>query len=410
MEQRPTDTGPAAEADGWARLAADVVDGVVSETVQGVHRAVADRAFGAVGPLGAPVRLVHDVVLESVYATVRGSLRGLGVVGGMVAAARARDQQRPWLDRSSAGSRLAAIANGLLDEVPSALRLPLAIRQAGVTVDAEAAALAAAFPDATTHVVVFVHGLTEDDRIWDPPPERPGRVSLPTALGSAGTTPVRVRYGTGAAVGRNGAALTQLLEHLVQHWPVPIAQLTLVGHSMGGLVVRSACAQAAERGHSWTRALRHVAYLGTPHLGAPLERVVERAVGLFGRVPEVAPFVGILDRRAPGIRDLHHGTLVDPGQRLREVVEPDADDPWLADVDHHLVVGRLARGERHPVNRVLGDLLVPASSATGRGRTRRIEGERVHVVPVAANHFGLCWHPDVADHLVRHLTDTDTAV
>jgi pimeloyl-ACP methyl ester carboxylesterase len=180
-----------------------------------------------------------------------------------------------------------------------------------------------------------------------------------------------------------------------------VRELVLVGHSMGGLVIRSACAQAAERGHGWTGPLAHVVYLGTPHLGAPLERAVHRGVGLFGRIPEVAPFTAILDRRSPGIRDLRHGRLLDDPA----LAAPVPDAPWLADVDHHLVVGRLTRSEHHPVTRLLGDLLVSAPSATGQGRRRRIDGERVHVRAVHANHFGLCWHPDVAAHLRAHLAD-----
>lgn len=135
---------------------------------------------------------------------------------------------------------------------------------------------------------------------------------------------------------------------------------------------------------------------------APLEQAVDRTVRLLGRIPKAAPFTDILDRRTPGIRDLLHGTLTEQIDELADVVEPEADEPWLEGVDHHLIVGRLARSER-PLNRLVGDLLVTAPSATGRGPRRRIEGERVHVVPVVANHFGLCWRPQVADHLLEHL-------
>jgi hypothetical protein len=173
---------------------------------------------------------------------------------------------------------------------------------------------------------------------------------------------------------------------------------------MGGLVARSACAHASERGHSWTGPLEHIAYLGSPHFGSPLEQVVHRASERFGSVPEVRPFIDILERRSLGVRDLRHGTLTGQVDELLEAIEPMEDDPWLEGVDHHLVVGRLHRNERHPVNRMLGDLLVTASSATGRGSDRRIDGDRVHILSVAANHFGMCWHPEVADHLVRHLT------
>jgi pimeloyl-ACP methyl ester carboxylesterase len=218
---------------------------------------------------------------------------------------------------------------------------------------------------------------------------------------------VRVRYSTGDRIATSGAALADLLEELTVRWPTEVEQLVLVGHSMGGLVARSACARAAREELRWLAPLDHVAYLGSPHLGAPLEQVVHRATDRFRRVPELAPFLDILERRSPGIRDLRHGTITDDEVDLLDAIEDVADDPWLDGVDHHLVVGRLARSERHPVNRVFGDLLVTADSATGRSRRRRIEGDNVHVLTVAAHHFGLCWHPDVADHLVAHLTGDD---
>jgi pimeloyl-ACP methyl ester carboxylesterase len=409
------------EARGWAALAAEVTDGVVGRTVHHVHRAVADRVFGLIGPLGTPVRLAHDAISEGVHVTVRTSFRALGAVGGEIAAARARNQERPWHERTATGSRLAAIAHGLLDDLPElapALDLPLTIREAGATVPLRSDALATAFPTATGRVAVFLHGLVEDETIWGPSTRRPDRVCLPAAFAEHGFTPVRVRYGTGAAIARNGAALAEFLEQLQEAWPRPIEELVLVGHSMGGLVARSACRVAVERDHRWLRQLRHVAYLGSPHLGAPLERLVHRATGSLGWIPEVAPFLQILERRSLGIRDLRHGNLVevDGGRvpltddELDTVTAPLPDDPWLDGVDHHLVVGRIARSERHPINRVLGDLLVTAPSAMGRSRERTIEGERVHVLPVAADHFALCWHPDVAAHLVDHVvggTPTD---
>jgi pimeloyl-ACP methyl ester carboxylesterase len=398
---------PADEARGWARLAVEVTENVLARTVHHVHRATSARIFGLFGPVAAPVRAMHNVIAEGVHTTIRVSVRGLGAVGAVVAAEMARKHDRPWHDRSPTGSRLAAIAHGLVGDLPELappLDLPLTLREAGRTVPLDAASIDAAFPDASSQVVVFLHGLVEDETIWDASADRPDRVCLPATFAEHGFTPVRVRYGTGAPIGRNGAAFDELLDELLAAWPRPVERLVLVGHSMGGLVARSACAHAVERGHRWTEPLEHIAYLGSPHFGSPLEQVVHRASERFGSVPEIRPFIDILERRSPGVRDLRHGTLTHQVEELLDAIEPAPDDPWLDGVEHHLVVGRLHRNERHPVNRILGDLLVTASSATGRGRERRIDGDRVHILSVAANHFGMCWHPEVADHLVRHLT------
>jgi pimeloyl-ACP methyl ester carboxylesterase len=403
----PTIHSPADEARGWARLAAEITENVLARTVHHVHRATSARIFRSIGPVATPVRAMHDVIAEGVHTTIRVSVRGLGAVGAVVAAEMARKHDRPWHDRSRTGSRLAAIAHGLVGDLPELappLDLPLTLREDGRTVPLDPAAIEAAFPDASSQVVVFLHGLVEDETIWDAAADRPDRVCLPATFAEHGFTPVRIRYGTGAPIGTNGAALDALLDELLAVWPRPVERLVLVGHSMGGLVARSACAHASERGHAWTGPLEHIAYLGSPHFGSPLEQVVHRASERFSSVPEVRPFIDILERRSPGVRDLRHGTLTSQVEELLDAIEPAADDPWLEGVEHHLVVGRLHRNERHPVNRILGDLLVTASSATGRGHERRIDGDRVHILSVAANHFGMCWHPEVADHLVRHLT------
>jgi pimeloyl-ACP methyl ester carboxylesterase len=412
MDARPLSHSPADEARGWANLAAEVTESVLARTVHGVHQAVSGRIFGLLGPVAAPVRFAHDAVTNGVHATIRASVRGFGRVGAAAAAELARKHDRPWHDRSATGSRLAAIAHGLvgdLAEIAPALDLPLTLREGGRDVPLASDALAATFPGARDRIAVFIHGLVEDETVWDVGEDRPDRTCLPSTMADHGYTPVRVRYGTGAPIGRNGAALDALLQELVDAWPRPVQELIIVGHSMGGLVARSACAHAAEHGHTWTAPLEHIAYLGSPHLGAPLEQVVHRAAGRFGQIPELAPFIAILERRSAGIRDLRHGTITEQVDDLLDAIEPAPDAPWLEGVDHHLVVGRLHRDERHPLNRFLGDLLVTAPSATGQGRKRRIDGDRVHVLTVAAHHFGMCWHPEVADHLVRHITGTAAA-
>jgi pimeloyl-ACP methyl ester carboxylesterase len=51
-----------------------------------------------------------------------------------------------------------------------------------------------------------------------------------------------------------------------------LEDLTIIGHSMGGLVSRSACHYAAVAGHVWPAQLQKLIFLGTPHHGTPLKR------------------------------------------------------------------------------------------------------------------------------------------
>ena len=78
---------------------------------------------------------------------------------------------------------------------------------------------------------------------------------------------------------------------------------------MGGLVARSASHQAAA-GAAWPRQLRDLVFLGTPHLGAPLERR-GRGVDLLSAPPHARALALLGRTRSAGITDLRHGALLD---------------------------------------------------------------------------------------------------
>src|SRR5690606_12638053 len=117
-------------------------------------------------------------------------------------------------------------------------------------------------------VVVLIHGLCMNDLQW----QRNGHDHGAQLERALGCTPVYLRYNSGRHVSENGNELAALLERLVATWPVPLTRLTLIGHSMGGLLARSAEHLAREQGMSWSKVLRELVFLGTPHHGAPLER------------------------------------------------------------------------------------------------------------------------------------------
>jgi pimeloyl-ACP methyl ester carboxylesterase len=219
-----------------------------------------------------------------------------------------------------------------------------------------------------------------------------------------GCTAVYVRYNSGRRISRNGRDLSELLAALVEAWPVEVAEIALVGHSMGGLVARSACHLAAEQEAAWASNVRHVVSLGTPHMGAPLEQVVHVASAALDAVPETRPFGAFLRRRSGGIRDLRHGSLVDEDWQERD---PDAlraaacrEVPLLEGATHCFVAATVTRSPRHPLARLIGDWLVLEPSASGRGRTRRIPFRTEHGMHLgSATHFALLNHPEVYERL-----------
>jgi pimeloyl-ACP methyl ester carboxylesterase len=299
-------------------------------------------------------------------------------LAGRAAAVTGRD--RP-LSTTPRGAALLALLNGLrgdaLERESSALALPMSLR-----VDGEPG----------PRIAVFVHGLFESEHAWG----YGGGARYGDRLASEhGFTPVYVRYNSGRHISENGLALARSLDDLTAGWPVAIEQIALVGHSMGGLVARSAC----HAGGDWTGRVTHIVSLGSPHAGAPLESVVHYAAAALGAVPETRPFSRFLRRRSAGIRDMRRGSLVDEDW---QGLDPDAlraaacrELPLLDGAVHCFVAATVTRTASHPVARLIGDWLVLEASASHGAQ------EALHVG--GANHLALLNHPAVYERLEKWL-------
>jgi pimeloyl-ACP methyl ester carboxylesterase len=183
-----------------------------------------------------------------------------------------------------------------------------------------------------------------------------------------GYTPLYLRYNSGRSIADNGAALSQLLESLVESYPRPIDQLLLLGYSMGGLVIRSACHFAGLEQRSWLGKVKRAIYIGTPHRGAPLERAGRTIAGLLRAIPDPYPqlFGDIANLRSAGIQDLglahlrHEDRAAAVSDRLLR--DPRHPVPLLASIQHYLIAGSWLRDPR--LAALFGDAVVPLASAT----------------------------------------------
>jgi pimeloyl-ACP methyl ester carboxylesterase len=353
-------------------LLAEVGDQLLVGTARDTHFAVLDRT---------PAGRVHRGIATAVYG-------GLG--GGLRLASRGLDRAAatgvgPRLEEGARGRFVSSAVNGLigdrlLRERPQ-LAIPMALRLHGADVVVEPDDLAAAYPAATGQLVLFLHGLCENESYWQFHRERTG-TTYAEMLAERGWTPLMLRANTGLPLRENGAALTALLQRVVEAWPVPVTRIALVGHSLGGLVMRAAGAVASEVEEPWTSRVSDVITLGTPHLGAPIAWGIGHGSRGLSRLKETAAFGRILDMRSQGVHDL--------------VVGLAEDVPPLPHARYHLVAATLTSSERHPVGNVVGDLLVRPRSAYGRDRAGRTLFPGADVVHVGrTDHFGLLNHPDV---------------
>jgi pimeloyl-ACP methyl ester carboxylesterase len=367
------------------RLAGDMLaaaPGLVRDT----HRAISGRVFDALGATAGPVRVTHDGIAGAVYATVRLASKAAPRLA-VRAAAGVQLVGGPTLTSSRVGRMAHGAVNGMwgdmLAERHPDLALPMGMRLDGRDVPVAPAALATAYPDATGRIVVFIHGWCDNAESWqrhalqrlDSEGAPIGAVDYGTALRrDLGYTPVYVRYNTGQHISDNGRALADLLTSLHACWPVPVESIALIGHSMGGLVARSAC--HAGVAHRWASDVRHVVCLGSPHLGAPLEKGVNALAWALARVPETQGAARLINTRSRGVKDLRFGSCaeadwcdVDPDEFLRDRC---TEVPFLPQATYCFVAATVSKDPGSVAGRLLGDVLVTWPSAAGHGRRRRI--------------------------------------
>ncbi len=291
----------------------------------------------------------------SALGDIAGGLTTLALATSQLPALLARDHWATSVLESSPAHHATGIARGMFGaHLPTAGRAAtteMTVRSGRRPVGLDHRSLTAAFPDATGRLVVFLHGLVETERCWF------RGTSFGTRLADdLGTSSVYLRYNSGRHVSDNGADLVSLLSRLVASWPVPVTDIVLIGHSMGGLVARSALYQAQERNARWLPLASRLVCLGTPHTGAPLERRVAQLAGLLGKSSLTAPLARLLAIRSDGIQDLAHGYV------HRTQWATDAESPWRPEdetgIRRLFVSATLSRTEGSTWGRLVGDLLV----------------------------------------------------
>ena len=348
---------------GAARLAADATVGL-TDLVEAMHERIA-RVPG----LGSPAPDGRTGGISGlVYKTIRGVTRVVGgstdALLGLLAPALGPDDPSPQRDA------IVAALNGVLGDHLAATSNPLAttmaFRRDGRALVLETAALRSRMPDAGGRLLVLLHGLCMNDLQWT----REGHDHGAALARDLGYTPVYLHYNSGLHISVNALMLARQMELLVDQWPCPVERLVLLGHSMGGLVARSALRHAAQTGLRWPKRLDDLVFLGTPHHGAPLERAGHWIDIVLGATPYAAPFARLGKVRSAGITDLRHGNLVDADWVGRDRFASGADRrqpvPLPRSVRCYAAAATIGETGEDLKDRLLGDGLVPLDSALGR--------------------------------------------
>lgn len=206
----------------------------------------------------------------------------------------------------------------------------------------------------STKIMLFIHGLCMSHHCWES-----GGENLSSKMAETlGYTPVYLDYNTGRCIADNGLELAIQLEKLVDIWPVNVSNITIVGHSMGGLVARSASYYGEKNNCRWLHINKTLVSIGTPHAGAPLEKVASALENLMQLSPYAIPFVRLTKIRSQGIENLRYG----------EITTSDKFVPLPIDVEYFALAATLNKQQKFTTEKFIGDGLVTPDSAFGQGQ------------------------------------------
>lgn len=418
--------------DDWRGGVRLVIDGVIGVTgvAESLHRRIA-RVAPPIGKVAdEPTRGITGLVYRSIRGTT--GLVGMGLDAALATLqasmpppaltglAGATEATQPA--RDAVVSALNGVMGDHLERSGNPLAIAMRLQVRGPLMPDGSTLPYGPEPERGPRVLLLVHGLCMNDLQWT----RNGHDHGQFLAKAEDFTPVYARYNTGRHISTNGRELAAQLEALLADWPVPVEQLAILGHSMGGLVARSAVHQAVKAGMAWPAHLRQLIFLGTPHHGAPMERGgnwLHRALGIS---PYVAPFARLSGLRSEGITDLRYGNLLDEDWMPGRFSTRDTRTalPLPSGVACHAIAGSLGRAEAPgpsapgaPVENegsriaaatralgaaLLGDGLVPVASALGRhtkpSRNLRIPPSHQWIAQ-GVNHLDLLSSPLVARQL-----------
>lgn len=399
-----------------ALLATEATHAVASMT-EGVHQSVW-RTLGAPdGATPAQARGLTGLIYQSIHSATaligRGLTLALTRLEPLLQGLEDQSDESP--ERAAViaalngvmGDRLAADSNPLATSMTLRYQELFAQTSKGLEPDFP---LSQQIPNARPKLLLVLHGLCMNDLQWTTEYRGSSVNHASTLADTLGYTPIYLRYNSGLHVSQNGQALAAQLEDLVQRWPTPLTEMSVLAHSMGGLLIRSAFFYATQQGLQWPRQLKNIVFLGTPHHGAPLERAGNWVDELLGSTPYSRPFAKLGQLRSAGVTDLRYGHVLDVDWRGHDRFRRRPDSRQPVPLPNGVVcfaVGATTAAKRGTLaDRVVGDGLVPLPSALGQhdDPARCLRFAPAHqLILYRTHHLQLLSSPEVTRQLLRWL-------
>lgn len=383
------------DLQGITRLITDATIGV-TDLVEAMHKRVVHPPFLPSTPIQHLITKVAGVTYKSIRWSTsfigNGTDKALGKLTSVLGKIESTEKKQA----------IRAVLNGVIGDHLEKNKNPLEIRMQfrhqanAISLDSES--LKKAYPNINGKIILMVHGSCMNDIQWTHNEHNHG-TKLSKELDR---TPIYLNYNSGRHISTNGQELNELLEELVLNWPVPVEEIIIIAHSMGGLVARSALHYGQQKQKSWTKYCKKSVFLGTPHHGAPLEKMGNYLDVILEAIPYAKPFARLGKIRSAGVTDLRYGNLLDKDWKDSDRFKMQGDKREHISLPENVECYSIAAvsGKKSLVkpSQLLGDKMVFVKSALGKHKNtdKDLNFKKVNTyISYETNHVELLSNPKV---------------
>lgn len=383
------------DLQGVTRLVTDATIGI-TEVVQAMHNRIVHPPFLPSTPIQHLITNIANITYKNIKWTTKFIGNNTDKALGIFVAA---NKNAKTTDKNEA---LRAVLNGVigdhLEKTDNPLKINMQFRFQGKVISLDKKSILKTYPKVNGKILLMIHGSCMNDIQWTRKEHNHGK-KMAKELDK---TPIFLHYNSGLHISTNGKIFNELLDELVLNWPVPITEITILAHSMGGLITRSALYYGDESKNKWTKHLKKVFFLGTPHHGSPLERAGNYLDAVLEAVPYAKPFARLGKIRSAGVTDLRYGNLLDEDWQHKDRFEMYGDErqfvPLPEDVACYSIAAVIGKALNSNASQLMGDNMIGIKSALGQhndpNKTLHFKEENTFIA-YENNHLDLLSNPEI---------------
>lgn len=295
---------PHADLQGLTRMITDVTIGI-TEIVEAMHHKIVHPSFLPSTPIQHAVTNIASITYKSIKFTTQFIGTSLDIALGQLAPILGEIKTSD--EREAIRSAINGVVGDYLEEKDNPLKITMQFKYQGKPLSIDSKSIEQSIPNVNGNILLMIHGSSMNDIQWTRKAHNHGE-ELAKDLQK---TSIYLHYNSGRHISTNGQEFNELLEDLVKIWPVPIEKINIIAHSMGGLVTRSALYYSQQKQNTWSKHLKKIVFLGTPHHGAALERAGNYFQAILKNIHYTNPLANLGNIRSAGVTDLRFGNLID---------------------------------------------------------------------------------------------------